>query len=98
MKHCSTTKIKRERPLTRHQVLLLLLKAGLSLREARGIGMEEMLCMLAHIEMEGKLAALDAEAARVASLPMADAAEQQRLLSALHHRAEAALDRFYRQL
>jgi hypothetical protein len=97
VKRGSTQCLKRERPVTHHQVLLALLKAGLSLAEARSLGMEELLCFLAHQRLAETLAALDAEAARVASLPLADAGEQQRLLAALHHRAEAALDRFYRQ-
>lgn len=97
MKRGSTRRLKHERPVTHHQVILALLRAGLSLAEARSLGMEELLCLLAHRRLEETLAALDAETARVASLPLADAAEQQRLLAALHHRAEAALDRFYRK-
>jgi hypothetical protein len=97
VKRSSTQCLKHERPVTHHQVILALLKAGLSLAEARSLGMEEVLCLLAHRRLEETLAALDAEAARVAGLPLAEAGEQQRLLAALHHRAEAALDRFYRR-
>ena len=97
MKPGSTHRLQRERPVTRHQVLLALMRAGLSLAEARALSMEEMLCLLIHLRLEDTLAALDAEAARVASIPLADDDEQRRLLNALNHRAEAELDRFYRK-
>ena len=84
-----------EHPPTAHQVLLELLGLGLSLAEAKSIGAEEMLCLLHHARLRDDLAALEAEAARVASLPFADAHDQQRALARLGHHAQARLARFY---
>jgi|GEM_PF-4783190 len=58
--------------------------------------MEEVLCLLQHAALNDELAALESEAARVASLSYAEPAEQQRALAMLGHRRQAALDRFYR--
>jgi len=78
-------------------VLLSLLRLGLSLDEARRIGMEELLCLLSHGALDEQLRLLDAEAARVASLSLADEQEQRRVLTAIQHRASAAVERFYRR-
>ena len=84
------------RQTTHHQVLLALLRLGLSYADACAIGMEEMLCLLYHAQLEEYIAAMDREAARIAGLQFADVHEQQQALAALRHGAEAALDRFYR--
>jgi hypothetical protein len=86
-----------EHPPTAHQVLLELLGLGLGLAEARSIGLEEALCLLHHAGLRHDLAALEAEAARVAGLPFADAHEQQRALARLGHQAQARLARFYKE-
>jgi hypothetical protein len=76
-------------------VLLELTRCNLSYREAQALGLEEMLCLLHHAAFDKRLSELSAEALRVASLPLADPAEQQRALLALHHRAAAEVERFY---
>jgi hypothetical protein len=73
-----------------------LLKLGLSYGEAQSLGAEELLCLLHHSQLEERLAALDRETARIASLPFADPHEQQQALAGLRHQAEFELDRFYR--
>jgi hypothetical protein len=50
-----------------------------------------------HAELSAVQGWLEGEAARIASLPFADALEQRRALIALAHRSEAELDRFYRR-
>ncbi len=45
-----------------------------------------------------ELGAIEAEAARIASLPFADSHEQQRLLLKLRHTAAQCLARFYRDV
>ncbi|MBN2080899.1 hypothetical protein JW859_01705 [bacterium] len=72
------------------------MKQGLGWQAARRLGLEEVLCLLYHAALSDELAALEGEAARVASLSFADPAEQQRALAMLGHRRQAALDRFYR--
>jgi len=67
----------------------------MSKAEAAALGMEELLCVLCHQRLNSELAALDAEAGRIASLPFGDPAQQRRLLSAVDHRQRALLDRFY---
>jgi hypothetical protein len=76
-------------------MLIALLRLGLSYAEARTIGMEEMLCLLHHAQLDKQLAALDQEAARIAGLQFADPHEQQQALTAVHHGARALLDRFH---
>jgi len=83
------------RRLTHHQLLLALMKLGLSYAEAKELGAEELLCLLHHSQLDERLVALDQEAARIASLPFADPHEQQQALAVLRHRAEFELDRFY---
>ena len=78
-------------------MLLALLRLGLSYGAARRIGMEEALCLLHHGTLDEELRRIDAEAARVASLSLADEDEQRRALTVLQHRAAAAVDRFYRR-
>lgn len=73
------------------------MRLGLSLAEARRIGMEEALCLLHHGALDEQLLVLDAEAARVASLSLADEQEQRRALTVLEHRAAALAERFYRR-
>lgn len=72
------------------------MKLGFSYAEARALGAEEFLCILYHGRLAQGLAALDQEAARIASLQFADPHEQQQALAVLRQRAEAQLDRFYR--
>ena len=79
-------------------MLLALLRQGLSLAEARALSFEEMLCYLHHAAFEERLGELSAESARVAGLPFADPAEQQRALTALSHRAAAEVERFYKSV
>ncbi|MCH7472194.1 hypothetical protein IIA79_04500 [bacterium] len=76
-------------------MILALCRSGLSYAEARAVGMEEMLCLLAHARIEETLRELGAESARVASQSFADPEEQRRALTSLKHRANAELDRFY---
>jgi hypothetical protein len=81
---------------TIHDVLLELLRLGLSWREARSLPAEEVLCLLSHAALRRDLGELEAEAARIANQPFADPHEQQRLLLRLKHVAAARLTRFYR--
>jgi hypothetical protein len=84
-------------PPTTHDVLLELLRLGLSWNDARSLPAEEVLCLLAHAALRRELDELNAESARIASLPFADPHEQQRLLLRLKHSAAGKLDRFYRE-
>jgi hypothetical protein len=68
---------------------------GLSYREARALAMEEALCLLHHLALRRRLDWLEAEAARVAGLALADPHEQQLALSRLEHAAAAELKRFH---
>jgi hypothetical protein len=77
-------------------LLLALMRFGLDYAQARAVGMEELLCLLYHGQLQEQLAVLDQEAARIASLQFADQHEQQRALTGLRHQAQAALDGFYR--
>jgi hypothetical protein len=83
---------------TTHEVLLELLRLGLSWYEARALSAEEVLCLLAHATLKRDLEALEAETIRIASLPFADPHEQQRQLLKLKHMAAGKLQRFYREL
>jgi hypothetical protein len=74
--------------------MLALLRCGLSYSEARGIGVEEVLCLVQHQHLYEELRWLDGEAARVASLSFAEAEPQARQLLALQHRARRAVERF----
>lgn len=74
------------------------MRLGLGYAQAQAIGMEELLCLLYHAQLQEQLAVLDQEAARIASLQFADQHEQQRALTGLRHQAQAALDGFYRAL
>jgi hypothetical protein len=78
-----------------HEVLLELLACGLNWAEARALPLEDVACLLHVSAHRRELAALDAEAARIASLPWDDAQEQQRLLLKLRHQAAAAIARFH---
>lgn len=75
-------------------MLLQLTALGLSWQQARVLPYEELLAVLHCAAHQRLLERLDAESARVASLCLADEGEQQRLLSALAHRASAAAGRF----
>jgi hypothetical protein len=77
-------------------VLLTLMDCGLSYSEARAIGIEEALCLLHHHGHRERLRALDAEAARIASLPFADPAAPQRELHKLRLRMRGVEERFWR--
>jgi len=72
------------------------MRLGLSYAAAQAVGIEELLCLLHHAQLEERLAALDREAARIASLQFADPHEQQQALTGLRHRSQAELDWFYR--
>ena len=76
---------------------MTLMQCGLSYAEARSLGFEETLCVLRHAVLAERLKQLDAESARLAGLSCADPAEQQRMLTAISHRAAAELDAFYRE-
>jgi hypothetical protein len=78
-------------------VLLELMHLGLSWNEARALGAEEVLCLLAHATLTRELRGLEADAARIAGLPFADSHEQQRVLLKLRHTAATCLARFYRE-
>lgn len=71
------------------------MKLGLSYTEAQALSAEDLLCLLHHAQLAERLAALDQEATRIASLPFADPHEQRQALAALRHQAEVELDRFY---
>ena len=78
-------------------MLLRLLALGMSLAEARSLSYEEMLCLMFHAELTAVQGWIEGEGARIASLSFADPEQQRRALTALAHRGEAELDRFYRR-
>lgn len=81
-----------------HMLLLELLRSGMSLEEARSLGIEELLCFVAHLRLERELNELDEEAARIASLPFAEEQPRQHALSALRLKGRGLIEKFYRQV
>jgi hypothetical protein len=75
-------------------VLLDLLACGLSYAEARAIPFEDALCLLHVHALRTRLAQMDSEAARLASLPLADPHAVQRELRMVELRAKALLAEF----
>jgi hypothetical protein len=75
-------------PTGPHAILYELIQCGLSWREARALPYEDALCLLHIHHQRQQLAALDAEAARLASLPLADPHSVQRELRKVQLRAK----------
>jgi hypothetical protein len=74
-----------------HETLFDLLHCGLSYAEARSIPYEDALCLLHVHARRAQLSRLDAEAARLASLPLADPHAVQRELRRIELQARALL-------
>lgn len=68
---------------------------GLSYAVARSIPYEDALCLLHVHALRRRLAQLDSEAARLASLPLADPHAVQRELRRVELRAKALVEQFH---